>query len=95
MIRFMDKSIICSPRFQRYTLDLAEQQGLAIQSSVREGGGNNGAMVNTALDGIPVIVIGVPCAISTPTSGITSYYDFEATVNLAVAVMKEENTKKI
>lgn len=69
MIRFMDKSIICNPRYQRYALDLAGKQGLAIQSSVREGGGNNGAMVSTALDGIPVIVVGVRCGTSTPITG--------------------------
>lgn len=95
MIRFMDKSIICSPRFQRYTLDLAEKNGLAIQSSVREGGGNNGAMVNTALDGIPVIVVGVPVRYIHSHYGITSYYDFEATVKLAVAVVKSMNDEII
>lgn len=94
MIRFMDKSIVCTPRYQRYTLDLAARQGLAIQASVREGGGNNGAIVNTALDGIPVIVAGVPVRYIHSHYGITSYYDFEATVELAVAVVKSM-TKEI
>lgn len=87
MIRFLDRSIICNPRYQRYTLDLAKKQGLAIQSSVREGGGNNGAMIHNSLDGIPVIVIGVPVRYIHSHYGITSYYDFEATVQLAVAVV--------
>lgn len=88
MLRFMDKSIICSPRYQRYALDLAERLGLPAQASVREGGGNNGAIVNTALDGIPTIVIGVPVRYIHTVYGITSYYDFEATVNLAVEIVK-------
>ncbi len=88
MIRFMDRSIICSPRYQRYTLDLAEKNHLAVQASVREGGGNNGAMINTSLDGIPVIVAGVPVRYIHSHYGITSYYDFEATVELAVAVIR-------
>lgn len=95
MIRFMDKSIICNPRYQRYALDLAEKQGLAIQASVREGGGNNGAMVSTALDGIPVIVVGVPVRYIHSHYGITSYYDFEATVQLAVAIVKSMNAEII
>ena len=95
MIRFMDKSIICNPRYQRYALDLAGKQGLAIQSSVREGGGNNGAMVSTALDGIPVIVVGVPVRYIHSHYGITSYYDFEATVQLAVAIVKSMNEEII
>ncbi len=88
MIRFMDVSIICSPRYQRFTLDLAEKKGLKIQSSVREGGRNNGAVINTAYDGIPVIVAGVPVRYIHSHHGITSYEDFEATVQLAVEVVK-------
>lgn len=88
MIRFMDVSVVVNPRFQRFTLDLAEQLGLPIQASVREGGGNNGAIINTALDGVPVIVMGVPVRYIHSTFGITSYFDFEATVKVAVEVIK-------
>lgn len=88
MIRFMDVSVICSPRFQRYVLDLAEKKNLPIQASVREGGGNNGAIINTSLDGIPVVVIGVPVRYIHTHYGITSYYDFESTVELALEVVK-------
>lgn len=91
MLRFMDKSIICAPRYQRYALDLAEKLGLPVQASVREGGGNNGAIVQTSLDGIPSIVIGVPVRYIHTIHGITSYYDFEATVNLAVEIVKSMN----
>lgn len=53
-----------------------------------EGGGNNGAIINTALDGIPVIVVGVPVRYIHSHYGITSYYDFEATVQLATEVVR-------
>ena len=95
MIRFMDCSVICSPRYQRFTLDLAAEKGLPIQASVREGGGNNGAVINTSLDGIPVIVIGVPVRYIHSHYGITSYYDFEASVQLAVEVVKAMNAGRI
>ncbi len=88
MIRHLDRSIICSPRFQRFTLDLAAEKGLAIQESVREGGGNNGAIIQTALDGTPVIVAGVPVRYIHTMNCITSYFDYEATVQLAVEVIK-------
>ena len=88
MLRFMDVSVICSPRYQRYVLDLAEEKQIPVQASVREGGGNNGAIINTALDGIPVVVIGVPVRYIHSHYGIASYYDFEATVNLAVEVIR-------
>ena len=60
MFRFMDVSAICNPRFQRYTLDLCESLNLPCQASVREGGGNNAAVINTALLGAPAIVAGIP-----------------------------------
>ncbi len=88
MLRFMDVSVICSPRYQRYVLDLAEEKGIPVQASVREGGGNNGAMINSSLDGIPVVVIGVPVRYIHSHYGIASYYDFEATVKLAVEVVR-------
>ena len=70
------------------SFSIAEEKGLAVQSSVREGGGNNGAIINTSLDGIPVIVVGVPVRYIHSHYGITSYYDFEATVQLATEVVR-------
>lgn len=87
MLRFMDKSIVCSPRFMRYSLDLAEKLGIPAQASVRTGGGNNGAIIHTTGKGIPTIVIGVPVRYIHAHHGITSYYDFEATVQLACAIV--------
>ena len=52
-------------------------------------------MVSTALDGIPVIVVGVPVRYIHSHYGITSYYDFEATVQLAVAIVKSMNEEII
>ncbi len=95
MLRFMDRSIVCSPRYQRFALQLAGKLKLPVQSSVREGGGNNGAVINTALDGIPVIVIGVPVRYIHSHYGITSCYDFEATVRLATEIVKAMTAERI
>ncbi|MFR8165985.1 MAG: hypothetical protein ACLU8D_08380 [Enterocloster sp.] len=48
-------------------------------------------MVHTSLDGIPSIVIGVPVRYIHSVHGIASYYDFEATVKLAVEIVKSMN----
>ncbi len=86
MLRFMDTSVICSPRYQRWALDLAEAKGIPVQASVREGGGNNGARINAT--GVPVVVAGVPVRYIHTPCGITSYADFEATVQLAVETIR-------
>ncbi len=91
MLRFMDVSMIANPRFQRYALDLAEKLNLPVQASVREGGGNNGAAISAALLGTPVIVMGVPVRYIHAPYGIASYFDFEATVNLAVELIRRMN----
>ena len=95
MLRFMDCSIICSPRYQRFALDLAQRLDIPVQSSVREGGGNNGAVIQKSLDGIPVIVIGVPVRYIHSHYGITSYYDFEASTQLAVEIVRAVNRELI
>lgn len=95
MLRFMDTSIICNPRFQRFSLNLAEEKGLMAQCSVREGGGNDGAVIQTLLRGAPSIVMGVPVRYIHSANCITSYADYRATVDLAVTLIKAINKEVI
>lgn len=95
MLRFMDTSIICTPRYQRYVLDLAEEKQIPVQSSVREGGGNDAAVINTSLDGIPSVVAGVPVRYIHSMNCITSMADFEATVQLVMEVLRSMTAEKI
>lgn len=88
MFRFMDVSVICSPRYQRFVLDLAQKKGLPVQASVREGGGNNAAVINTSFDGIPAVVAGVPVRYIHSMHSMTSYQDFESTVQLVMEVLR-------
>ena len=94
MIRFMDVSMIANPRYMRDTIALAEKHGIPLQASVRTGGGNNGAVINLAGEGIPVIVIGIPVRYIHSHYGIASYQDFEVAVELAVNVVKEMTPEK-
>ena len=88
MFRHMDVSVICAPRFQRWTLDLAAQKGLPVQESVREGGGNNASVFQSTLTGAPSVVAGVPVRYIHSTNCITSYFDFEATVQMVLTMLE-------
>ena len=88
MFRHMDVSAICAPRFQRWALDLAAKEGIAVQESVREGGGNNAAVIQTSLAGAPAIVADVPVRYIHSFHGITSCYDFEMTVRMIIALLE-------
>ena len=88
MFRHMDVSAICAPRYQRWALDLAEKKGIPVQESVRAGGGNNASAIQTTLTGAPAIVAGVPVRYAHSPNCITTYYDFEMTVQMVVALME-------
>lgn len=95
MIRFMDTSVICNPRFVRYALDLAEQQRIPAQAAVREGGGNDAAIIQSQLLGAPAIVLGVPVRYIHTPACIAAAADYEATVALALALIRALNQSVI
>ena len=95
MFRFMDVSAINNPRYQRFALDLAQEKGIPVQSSVREGGGNNSAVINTSLLGAPAIVAGVPVRYIHSMNCITSLTDFEASVEIVMAILENLNEEII
>lgn len=86
MLRYMDRSIICNPRYMRFALSEAEKAGIPVQASVREGGGNNGAIINLADNGVPVIIAGVPVRYIHTPNCITTARDLESAVKFAVRV---------
>ena len=95
MLRFMDVSVICNPRFQRFVLDLAEEKGLPAQAAVREGGGNNAAMIQQKMKGAPSVVLGVPVRYIHTPAGMAAGVDYAAAVNLAVETVKALNEEII
>ena len=88
MFRHMDISAICAPRYQRWALDLAAKEGIPVQEAVRQGGGNNAASIQTALTGAPSIVCGVPVRYAHATDCISAYYDFEMSVRMVMALLR-------
>ena len=88
MFRHLDVSAICAPRYQRWALDLAAKKGIPVQESVRQGGGNNAASIQTALIGAPSIVCGVPVRYAHSPNCISTYYDFEKSVEMVMALLE-------
>ncbi|MBR3796283.1 MAG: M20/M25/M40 family metallo-hydrolase [Clostridia bacterium] len=88
MFRHMDVSVICAPRYQRWALNLAKEKGIPVQEAVREGGGNNAASIQTTLAGAPAIVCGVPVRYAHSANCIASGFDFEASVQMVMALLE-------
>lgn len=95
MLRHIDAKMITNPRFQRFTLDLAEERGIPVQQAVRTGGATNGAPIHLSGGGVPVIVIGLPVRYAHTHYGISAYSDFENAVRLAKAVLETVNAEII
>ena len=95
MFRHMDKSLVCNPRFQRFVLDLAQEKGLPIQESVRKGGGNNAAAVQTEHLGAPAVVAGVPVRYIHAPNCMASGFDLEATVQVVIEILKNLTPERL
>lgn len=96
MLRHFDRSMITNPHFQKFAFQVAEENGILYQESVRSGGGTNGAMLHVANQGTPTIIIGIPVRYIHSHHGIVTLEDFNRSVALAVAIVKtiqEEDIK--
>ncbi len=91
MLRHIDSRMITNPRFQRFALDLARERDIPVQEAVRAGGSTNGSVIHLSNHGIPTIVIGVPVRYAHTHYGISTYYDYENAVKLAVELLKTIN----
>ncbi|MDR2418875.1 MAG: M42 family peptidase [Treponema sp.] len=95
MLRHIDGSMIANPRFMRYALDLAKNNGIEVQEAVRSGSGTNGGVIHQTGEGIPTIVVSIPVRYAHAPLGISAYTDFEGAVRLAVALLRALNAECI
>ncbi len=91
MLRHFDRSMITSPRFQKYALDIARENGIPVQESVRSGGGTNAGMIHT--EGVPSIVIGIPVRYIHSHHCWCAADDYLAAVELAVKLCESIDEK--
>ncbi len=95
MLRHIDARMITNPRFQRWSLDLAEELGIPVQEAVRTGGSTNGAPIHLAEEGIPCIVIGFPVRYAHTHYGMASLEDFRNGVRLAAEILRRLDRETI
>ncbi len=86
MLRHMDRTVICTPRFTAYAQKIAEKCGIKVQMAVRSGGGNNGAYIISSNGGTPVIVAGIPVRYIHTFNCIAAVEDFNSVTELGEAL---------
>lgn len=87
-IRLHDPSAIMNPRLARLAVETAEKEGIAHQVAVRQSGGTDAGRVHLAGEGVPCVVLGVPARYIHSHGAIIEGADFEAAVELSVALVK-------
>lgn len=88
MLRHIDARMITNPRFQRFSLDLAEKLNIPVQEAVRSAGGTDGASIHLSESGIPCIVVGIPVRYAHTHYGISSYSDYRNAIKLVKEIIK-------
>ena len=95
MLRHIDARMITNPRFQRFALDIAREEGIPVQEAVRTGGATNGSVINLTGTGVPAIVIGIPVRYAHTHYGISAVSDFVDGLRLALAVIRRLDRETI
>lgn len=88
MLRHMDTSVICTPRFTSFAIETAKQNDIKIQLAVRSGGGNNGAAIINGNGATPVIVASIPVRYIHTFHCLASLSDFTSAASLATSLCK-------
>lgn len=88
MLRHMDRTVICTPRFTSFAQKVAAEKGIKVQMAVRSGGGNNGAYIISANGGTPVIVAGIPVRYIHTFNCLAAIDDFNSVVDLGFELAK-------
>ena len=94
MLRDMDVTFLPNPKFQQYACDLADKNGSPYTRSVRTGGGQDGAAIYYE-NGAPTIVIGIPVRYEHSPYCFSSYKDYKAAVDLALAIIRDIDKEKL
>lgn len=87
-VSFMDGASIANRELFRKALCVAEKEGIAHQVKGSVSGGNEGGAVQRAREGVPVLVLSVPCRYIHSPSTVIKLSDAESQFELCKALLK-------
>jgi len=67
---------------------LAAKHDIKYQEAVRAMGSTNSSFIHLSNEGVPTIVIGVPVRYAHTHYGISTYFDYASSVELACEIIK-------
>ena len=87
-VSFMDGSSIANRDLFKKALEVGEKEGIAHQVKASVSGGNDGGAIQRAREGVPVVVLSVPCRYIHSPSTVVKLSDVEAQFELCKALLK-------
>ena len=87
-VSFMDGSSIANRDLFKKALAVGEKEGIAYQVKASVSGGNDAGSIQRAREGVPVVVLSVPCRYIHSPSTVVKLSDVEAQFELCRALLK-------
>jgi endoglucanase len=87
-IRLFDPTAITNPRLAALALQVAKEEGIAHQVTVRRSGGTDAGSIHLSGAGVPSIVLGVPARYIHSHNSIIDINDYLAMVALTTALVR-------
>lgn len=87
-VSFMDGSSIANRDLFKKALAVGEEEGIAHQVKSSVSGGNDGGAIQRAREGVPVLVLSVPCRYIHSPSTVVKLSDVESQFELCKALLK-------
>lgn len=87
-IRLFDPTAIANPRLARFAQEVAREEGIAHQVTVRRSGGTDAGSLHLAGEGVPTVVLGVPARYIHSHNGIIDIRDQLAALKLVMAMVR-------
>ena len=88
-------SEVTNPLFIRYAEDIADKNSIKYQNAVRRGGSTDAAKISLGNKAVPCLVLGIPSRYVHSHYNYCANEDIEASVSLAVEVIKNLNEESI
>ncbi len=86
-VSFMDGSSIANRDLFKKALQLGQEQGIACQVKGSVSGGNDGGNIQRAREGVPVVVLSVPCRYIHSPSTVVKLSDVDCQLELTKALL--------
>lgn len=93
-IRLHDPSAIMHPGLAALAIEVATEKGIPHQVAVRQGGGTDAGRIHLSGEGVPCVVLGVPARYIHSHNSVIDLADYEAMVELSVALLSRLDAKE-